>query len=634
MIQLQGAGKRFGHKLLFEDCDWLITPKERTGLVGANGTGKSTLLKILCGLETLDYGEVTFAKGITQGYLPQDGLTLTGRTVFAECMSVFQDLREMEQEMESLHHKLAELDPAGPEYAAASDRLHHIDSEFRNRDGYAIEAQVGTVLNGLGFRKEDWSHRTEEFSGGWQMRLALAKLLLEKPNLLLLDEPTNHLDLEARNWLESYLADFPNACILISHDRYFLDVTVNRTVEIWNKKVNFYSGNYEKYLTQKADRKAQLEAAYRNQRERIEQLEAFINRFRYQATKAKQVQSRIKELDKIERIEIPPEEQTIHFSFPQPKPSGRIVAEFKDVAKSYGPKHVFSGASFIIERGDRIALVGVNGAGKSTLIKLLAGTEPLSAGSYTLGHNALPDYFAQDQYKELDVDARLIDDLSSATKGSTQTQLRTLLGCFLFSDDDAFKRIGVLSGGERNRYALARMLLAPSNFLLLDEPTNHLDMRAKDVLLESLSKYTGTVVFVSHDRYFIDNLATRIFEIEDGHVHVFPGNYEDYLWRKQGGPAAVAQPSLTAVPSRDSNGAGAGKRVNPMKIQKLRDRLGAVEKQVAALESEIAGHEAALADFKSVEETVRLNDLVAERRRELEARVAEWEGLSAELETS
>src|SRR6476469_7658906 len=364
MIQLTGAGKRFGHKLLFEGLDWMITPKDRAGLVGANGTGKSTLLKVIGGLESLDYGSITLAKGLSAGYLPQDGLTLSGRTVFAECMAVFAELRDIEAELETLTHRMGELDPAGDEYERVADRFHRLDSEFRTRDGYTIEAKVGTVLNGLGFRKEDWSRRTEEFSGGWQMRIALAKLLLEQPNLLLLDEPTNHLDLEARNWLESYLADFPNACILISHDRYFLDVTVNRTVEIWNKKVNFYTGNYESYLNQKTERKAQLEAAYRNQRERIEQLEAFINRFRAQATKAKQVQSRIKELEKIERIEIPPDEQTIHFSFPQPKPSGRIVAEFKDVSKSYGQKTVFSGATFIVERGDRIALVGVNGAGK------------------------------------------------------------------------------------------------------------------------------------------------------------------------------------------------------------------------------------------------------------------------------
>src|SRR5579862_2046637 len=426
MIQLQGAGKRFGHKLLFEDCDWLITPRERTGLVGGNGTGKSTLLKILCGMETLDYGSLSMSKGLSIGYLPQDGLSLTGRTVFAEAMSVFDQLREMEKELEALHHSLGELDPASPEYAAAAERAHDIDSEFRNRDGYVIDAQVGTVLDGLGFRKEDWARRTEEFSGGWQMRIALAKLLLEKPNLLLLDEPTNHLDLEARNWLESYLTSYPFGYVLISHDRYFLDVTVNKTVEVWNKHVQFYSGNYDAYLRQKDERRSQLEAAYRNQRERIEQLEAFINRFRYQATKAKQVQSRIKELEKIERIEVPPEEQTIHFSFPQPKPSGRIVDEFKDVSKSYGAKHVFSGASFLIERGDRIALVGINGAGKSTMIKLLAGAEPLTSGSYTLGHNALPDYFAQDQYKELDVDARMLDDLSSASPRAKTTELRSL----------------------------------------------------------------------------------------------------------------------------------------------------------------------------------------------------------------
>ena len=404
-------------------------------------------------------------------------------------------------------------------------------------------------------------------------------------------------------------------------------------MEVWNKKVWFYSGNYEKYLAQKAERKMQLEAAYKNQHDRVEALEAFINRFRATATKAKQVQSRIKELEKIERIEIPPDEQTIHFSFPQPKPSGRIVAEFKNVSKSYGAKHVFSGANFVIERGDRIALVGVNGAGKSTMIKLLAGTEPLTSGDYTLGHNAMPDYFAQDQYKELDPERRMLDDLGDAAPRSTNTELRTLLGCFLFSDDDVFKKIGVLSGGERNRYALARMLLAPSNFLLLDEPTNHLDMRAKDVLLDSLRKYSGTVVFVSHDRYFIDNLAERIFEIEEGHVHVYPGNYEDYLWRKAGGPeqiqaatAAVREPEPVAVVV-DSK-----KRVNPMKLQKLQTRLREVEKEVAALESEIAQHDAALADFKSMEETVRISEIVAERRKQLEGKVAEWERVSGELE--
>src|ERR1700731_3858981 len=556
MVQLSGAGKRFGPKLLFENLNWMITPKDRAGLVGANGSGKTTLLKVLAGLETLDYGGIGIPRGLSAGYLPQDGLSLSGRSVFAECMSVFSSLREMEQEMEDLTRKMSELDPASPEYSQVADRFHQIDSEFRNRDGYAIEAQVGTVLAGLGFPHSEWQRRTEEFSGGWQMRIALAKLLLEKPNVLLLDEPTNHLDLEARNWLEQYLTGYPFAYVLISHDRYFLDVTVDKTVEIWNRGVHFYSGNYEKYLQQKQERSDQLEAAYRNQRERIEQLEAFINRFRYQATKAKQVQSRIKELEKIERIELPAEEKTIHFSFPQPKPSGRIVAEFQNVSKSYGDKFVFGGVNFIIERGDRIALVGVNGAGKSTLIKLLAGIEPLSAGDYRLGHNAQVDYFAQDQYKELDTNARMLDDLQSMAPRSTNTELRSLLGCFLFSEDDVFKRIGVLSGGERNRYALARMLLQPSNFLLLDEPTNHLDLRAKDVLLESLEKFTGTVVFVSHDRYFIDKLATRVFEIGSGEVQIFPGNYEDYLWRKEGKLIDLTLPDLQPVANHQPTDGG------------------------------------------------------------------------------
>src|SRR5437868_4731010 len=302
MFTLTDAGKRFGHKLLYQGLNWMITPQDRVGLVGANGTGKSTLLKVLAGMESLDYGSINSMKGIKRGYLPQDGLSLIGNTVFAECMSVFADLRQMEVELEQLTHKMAELDHEGAEYAQVADRFHRVEHEFTSRDGYALEAQVGAVLQGLGFRKQDWTRPTEEFSGGWQMRLALAKLLLQQPELLLLDEPTNHLDLETRNWLEDFLTNYPYAYVLISHDRYFLDVTVKKTVEIWNKRVQFYSGNYEKYLAQREERKTQLESAYRNQREKIEQLEAFINRFRYQATKAKQVQSRIKELERMERI--------------------------------------------------------------------------------------------------------------------------------------------------------------------------------------------------------------------------------------------------------------------------------------------------------------------------------------------
>jgi ATP-binding cassette, subfamily F, member 3 len=652
MIQLSGAGKRFGHKLLFENTDWLITPHDRVGLVGANGTGKSTLMKVLAGLDTFDYGSLIVAKGTTAGYLPQDGLSLSGRTVFAECMTVFTGLHAIERELEALTHKISELDHTSAEYAEVADRYHSLEHEFRTRGGYSIEAEVGRVLQGLGFRKEDWERQTDEFSGGWQMRLALAKLLLQKPNLLLLDEPTNHLDLEARNWLEEYLHDYPHALVLISHDRYFLDVVVNKIAEIWNKRFWFYTGNYDKFLTQKTQRNEQLQAAYKNQRDRIEQLEVFINRFRYQATKAKQVQSRIKELEKIERIEVPPEEKTIHFSFPQPKPSGRIVAEFVDVAKSYpkpdgGEKEVFRDVSFLIERGDRIALVGVNGAGKSTLIKLLAGTERTTQGEFRLGHNVQADYFAQDQYKELDADARMIDDLGNASPQSTQTELRSLLGCFLFSEDDVFKKIGVLSGGERGRYALLRLLLHPANFLLLDEPTNHLDLRAKDVLLDALMEYTGTVVFVSHDRYFIDKLATRVFEIGDGKVEVYPGNYEDYLWRKQGGSAkqneairqqltrgeaALQAPSNGNQASSEAVPAAKAKRLNPIKRKKMEDRIRELEGEINRAETVIAQCETALQDFVSAEESQRQSQELDERKTAHAALIKEWESLSRSLQ--
>ena len=645
MIQLSSAGKQFGHKQLFSDFDWLLTPGDRVGLVGGNGTGKTTLLKVLAGIETLDEGGITTAKGITRGYLPQDGLAFAGRSVLQECLSVFDDLLEMEKELEALTHSMAELDPQGEEYARVAERYHALETEFQQRDGYSLEAQVGAVLNGLGFSREDQARPTEEFSGGWQMRIALARLLLLKPNLLLLDEPTNHLDLEARNWLEQYLASYPHAFVLVSHDRYFLDVTVNKILEIWNRRAWFYTGNYDRYLTQKEERKAQLEAAYKNQQDRIHHLEVFINRFRYQATKARQVQSRIKELEKIDRIELPPEEKTIHFSFPQPPHSGRMVAEFKGVAKSYGAKQVFAGVDFVINRGDRVALVGVNGAGKSTLIKLLADAEPVTAGEKRLGHNVQADYFAQDQYKALDPEARLIDDVGSVAPAalSGQTQLRTLLGSFLFSDDDVFKRIGVLSGGERNRYALARMLLRPANFLLLDEPTNHLDLRAKDVLLEALQKYNGTVVFVSHDRYFIDRLATRVFEIGGGEVHDFPGNYEDYLWQKEGNAPRADEPEPEPVAVLSTGGSDNGhpeepgeqpKRLNPILVRRMQDRGEELEEEIARAEAEITSCELELADFKSAEESIRLSKRIDELRSGINQMTREWEEIELVLDQS
>jgi ATP-binding cassette subfamily F protein 3 len=640
MIQLSSAGKHFGSKTLFEDLNWVVGTRERVGLVGGNGTGKSTLLKILAGIETLDEGSRSAGKDITTGYLPQDGLTLSGRTLLEECLSVFGHLLEIEREMEALTHKMGELDPHGDEYKKVADRYHRIETEFQRSDGYSLEAQVGAVLNGLGFSREDAARPVEEFSGGWQMRVGLAKLLLQKPNLLLLDEPTNHLDLEARNWLEQYLNDYPFAFVLVSHDRYFLDVTINRILEIWNRRAYFYPGNYDRYLGQKAERRAQLEASHRNQQEHVHHLETFINRFRYQATKARQVQSRIKELEKIERIELPDEEKAIHFSFPQPRPSGRIVAELGNVAKNYGEKKVFDGVSFVLNRGDRVALVGVNGAGKSTLIKLLSGAEPVTKGELRLGHNVELDYFAQDQYKALDPDARLIDDLTSfaPTAVSNQTQLRTLLGSFLFSDDDVFKRIGVLSGGERNRYALARMLLRPANFLLLDEPTNHLDLRAKDVLLEALRKFTGTIVFVSHDRYFIDKLATRIFEIEGGKLQDYSGNYEDYLWQKQRGETqqvtstGKAELSASSAAERQAGRAKPAKGRNPIAVRKLEKERDDLEEQISRCEAEITGLELELGRFKSAEESIRLAALIDEHRNRVKEMTERWEQLVVNLE--
>jgi ATP-binding cassette subfamily F protein 3 len=645
MLSLQNAGKRFGPRVLFLEANWLVRSKERTALVGANGTGKSTIMKVLAGLETLDYGQLQQTRGMSIGYLPQEGLALAGRTVFEECLTVFDELRDMAREVERLGGQLAVLDHEGAEYEAVAERYSMLQERFHALDGYALDAQVGGVLTGLGFGKEDWARQTDEFSGGWQMRIALAKLLLAKPNLLLLDEPTNHLDLETRNWLEDYLKSYPFGYILISHDRYFLDVTIDRTVEIWNKRLNIYQGNYTKYLSQKDERRTQLQAAYSNQRQQIEHLEAFINRFRAQATKAKQVQSRIKELEKIKRIEIPEEESTIHFKFPQPPPSGRMVAEAEELSKSYGAKLVLDKVRFRIERGDRVALVGVNGAGKSTLIRLLTGDEAPTGGMVKLGHNVVSEYFAQDQYKVLDGEARMLDDLSRAAVKVPESTLRSLLGCFLFSGDDVFKPLGVLSGGERNRYALARILVSPSNFLLLDEPTNHLDMRAKDVLLDALAAFTGTVVFVSHDRYFIDRLATRVLEVEGGTVTSHEGNYEDYLrWKGIASSGLSVESTAKEKPLEPAakNGSVAEaeeeaakerpRRLNPIKQKQMEERCAFLEEEIPRIEAAIAHTEEQLGVYVSAAETERLIALAGELRAQLATFTAEWEELMMQLD--
>ena len=433
--------------------------------------------------------------------------------------------------------------------------------------------------------------------------------------------------------------------MLISHDRYFLDVTVGKTVEVWNKRAHFYTGGYEKFVMQKEERKQQLLSAYKNQRDRIEALEAFINRFRAQATKAKQVQSRIKELEKIERITVPDEEATIHFTIPQPPASGRTVIEVSHLTKNYpmpdgGTKRVMEDVSFQIDRGDRIALVGANGAGKSTLIRMLSGQEEATSGEIKLGHNVLADYFAQDQYKVLDGAAKMLDDIAGIAPKVPVVELRSLLGCFMFSGDDVFKTLGVLSGGERNRYAMAKMLVSPANMLLLDEPTNHLDLRAKDVLLDAIRKFSGTVLFVSHDRYFIDGLATRVFEVEDRRVHIYPGNYEDYLWRKQGGPEKVTEsvthfiaPSPPPVPVTATEPKKAvAKKLNPIKLKLLEDEVAASEEAIAEWERRIAVAEEKLGVFTSAEEQQNGSAELERLRAEHAELLAHWENLGTQLE--
>jgi ATP-binding cassette subfamily F protein 3 len=572
MIQLSNLSKSFGDRVLLDSVSWQIDNRERVGLSGPNGAGKTTLLKMLAGLDEPDSGLVIKPSGLTIGYLPQDGLHHAGRTLAEEAGQAFKSLLDMRAEIATLEDRLGDDGVPESEHAEMLSRYGELQESFRRLEGYSVDLKIHTVLRGLGFAKDDMEKPTETFSGGWQMRIALAKLLLGRPGLLLLDEPTNHLDLEARNWLEEYLSDYPHAVILVSHDRFFLDAVVTRITDIGMRTLTDYPGNYSSYLREREERMERLRQQKRDQDDEIARMKAFIDRFRYQATKAAQVQSRIKMLEKIVPIEIPPERKRVHFSFPACAKSGRTVLDLRGVSKAYGPRRVFDGIDVHIERGDRIALIGPNGAGKSTMMRMLSGVEQPDRGTRTEGHQVIMQYFAQDEATRLEPARTVYQILAGDAPIHMVPNIRNILGGFLFSGDDIEKPVRVLSGGERTRLAVARMLLRPSNTLLLDEPTNHLDLDSKDVLLDALEDFGGTLIFVSHDRYFVDKLATKVIEIGDGKALLYPGNYEEWLWsRKQRASQALglSDPSTGSGSPRatsrgePADGRGADGRVAP-----------------------------------------------------------------------
>ena len=529
MIALQNIRLQYGERYLYKDVSATIGTSDRIGLVGSNGAGKSTLLKVLCGLEEIDGGKVDKANYVTFGYLPQDGIEMHGRTLFKETELAFADVLGLKAKVEEAEKRLDEMDTSSEEFYETLELIGAWEHRLEDLDAGKLPSRIESVLLGLGFSSSDMHRKTEEFSGGWQMRIALAKLLLANPSLLLLDEPTNHLDVTSQKWLEDFLLRYEGSLLMISHDRGFLDIICNRTFELSMGSLHVYSGNYSVFETQSAERKELQMKAYKSQQKEIQQAEQFINRFRAKASKAKQAQSRIKALDKIERIQIEKEEDGVSFSFAPPPRSGQTVINLVDVSKSYGDLPVIRDANLRIERGDRIVVVGVNGAGKTTIAKVIAGVEPFQSGEREIGQSTHISYFGQHQADELDKSLTVLATLEESAEGKNTTNIRSILGTFLFRGDDVFKKVSVLSGGERNRLALAKMLARSANFLILDEPTNHLDMRSQDALQNALKEYTGAYLIVSHNRAFVDPLATKVLEIRKDGLSLFPGNVSDYL---------------------------------------------------------------------------------------------------------
>jgi ATP-binding cassette, subfamily F, member 3 len=652
VIGLDGISKAYGGQELLHDCTWRIGRGERIGLVGPNGAGKTTLCRILAEVEEPDAGRVHRDTGVTVGYLPQEVTGGADRTVLAEALAGFDEVWRLEAELESLATRMA-----GPGAAPdLTDRYGEIQHRFEALGGYRLEADAKVILSGLGFAPDAVHRPLAEFSGGWRMRAALARLLLLRPDLLLLDEPTNHLDLESLGWLENFLAAYEGSVVIVSHDRYFLNRMVTAIADLGGGGVTIYHGDYDHFLVEREAQQALREAQARNQAKRVAEIERFIERFRYKATKARQVQSRVKMLERMERIETEAGARRIRFSFPQPPRTGRLVGRLAGVHKAYGDNVVYAGVDFQVERGERVALVGVNGAGKSTLLKMLAGVLPFDDGERMLGAHVEVQYYAQHQLDALDPARTVLEEMELVAPEAPISRLRGILGRFLFSGDTVEKKVAVLSGGEKARVALAKMLARPAALLCMDEPTNHLDLTSKEVLEDALSGFTGTIVFISHDRYFINRIATQVVEVDRGRLTTYLGSYDDYLAHKSSSPA-VASATAEAPVARGSRGTTTptptvprppapekdrGREEKPARkskhvereIKAIQVRLAAVEMQIHEMEARLAEIGLALADPDLYRDGPRARE-IAQARKDTEERVAwlmkEWEELSMRL---
>ncbi len=623
---------------MFEDISFMIQSRDKVGLTGKNGAGKSTLLKIIARMQEAGKGNVSVPSGYRIGYLPQEMKHATGKTIFEEAKTAFKELISLEEELADLSHLLeTRTDYESVEYQNLIERLNDVGQRLSLLGSGTMDGETEKILLGLGFSSSDMNRSMDEFSGGWKMRVELAKILLQMPDAVLLDEPTNHLDIESIQWLESFLADYPGAVILVSHDRAFLDAVTNRTIEITLGKIEDYKASYSKYVELRRERREQQRAAYLNQKKMIDDTEKFIERFRAKASKAVQVQSRIKQLDKVERIEIEEEDNaSIHFRFPDAPRSGKVALELKDIKKSFGEKSILKSIDLLVERGDKIAFVGRNGEGKTTLSKIITGVLE-AEGEVVLGHNVSIGYFAQNQAELLDPKSSVLDTLEKVARNVTTLQLRNILGSFLFSGEDVEKKVSVLSGGEKGRLALARLLLEPVNLLILDEPTNHLDMRSKDILKSALNQYNGTMILVSHDREFLDGLCNKVVEFKEGKTKEFPGGIFEFLQsRKLESLRSLEQKKTVAPPPLLKKEVPEVKQARPSKeVKKIETRIRTCEERIALLEEDLKEKENKLADPGFYADKDLASKLLAEYeagKTELGSQMKLWEELLQELE--